>query len=477
MMLKNAICAGLCIAGLLAPTMSQGQIRHGIGLHFGAYDFYGPQTDDYFLNKRLKIKYNENKDTIGVAGIDSTYRNVLHWRPMGRVSYWFEAGRHFDATMSLSLGFLDQPTSDYDTGYIQRTRDNDSREVNPRNERLLAYLDARFHFNILDKTKWIASPYILAGIAGSFHEAYFGANIPVGLGVNVNLTKEKNLMFNLESAYRISATNNDIPLVQHSAGFVYYFKPGYKVPVLPASDTANLAPLDTDNDGIEDAEDQCPTIPGMAQFNGCPDSDGDGISDKDDECPLVPGLAQFKGCPDTDGDGIPDNTDKCPYVAGTAEREGCPVPDKDGDGFADDVDRCPDVFSKTNDGCPEIRKEIIMQVEKAAKAIFFETGKASLKNTSFKSLDAVVAILKAEPSLYADIEGHTDNVQPKTYTNMDLSQRRAETVRDYFSSHGISADRMTATGFGETQPIADNATAAGKATNRRTVIKLRNFKK
>jgi outer membrane protein OmpA-like peptidoglycan-associated protein len=141
------------------------------------------------------------------------------------------------------------------------------------------------------------------------------------------------------------------------------------------------------------------------------------------------------------------------------------------------MDRCPDQYSKTNQGCPEIRREIITQVEKAAKAIFFETGKATIKPISFKSLDAVVSILKADPTLYADIEGHTDNVVPKTYTNIELSQRRAEAVRDYFVNKGIDANRLTAEGFGDTRPVADNASAAGKAQNRRTVIKLRNFAK
>jgi outer membrane protein OmpA-like peptidoglycan-associated protein len=68
-------------------------------------------------------------------------------------------------------------------------------------------------------------------------------------------------------------------------------------------------------------------------------------------------------------------------------------------------------------------------------------------------------------------------VQPKTYTNMELSQNRADAVRDYFVGKGISADRLTAQGFGETQPVADNGSAAGKAQNRRTAIKLRNYSK
>src|SRR5437588_7631760 len=116
-----------------------------------------------------------------------------------------------------------------------------------------------------------------------------------------------------------------------------------------------------------------------------------------------------------------------------------------------------------------------MEVEKAAKSIFFETGKATIKPISHKSLDAVVNVLKTDPTLYADIEGHTDNVVPKTYTNMELSQKRAEAVRQYFVNKGIDAGRLTAQGFGDTQPVADNKTEPGRAQNRRTVIKLRNF--
>jgi OOP family OmpA-OmpF porin len=452
----------------LAAT-AQAQNMRGLGIHFGAYDFYGPQTGGYLLNDRYVYDFNDAKDDF-----DTSLKNRLYWRPMVKVSYWSEIGKNFSVNAGLSLANLEYPTSSDDKEFVSKYRNNAS---GVRNEQLLLELDLRFNYHILPRTEWIASPYLFAGVNGSYHNIFFGADIPLGVGVNIGLSKSRDLSLNLESAYKVAATSNDVNHLQHSIGFVYWFRPGYKPPAQSGPDLSLLPPPDADNDGIEDSVDQCPTIPGTAQFNGCPDSDGDGISDKDDQCPLVAGLAQFNGCPDTDGDGIPDNKDKCPYVKGTADREGCPVPDKDNDGFADDVDRCPDVYSTTNQGCPEIRREVIMQVEKAAKAIFFETGKATLKPISNKSLDAVVAILKAEPSLYADIEGHTDNVQPKTYTNMDLSQRRAEAVRDYFSSHGISADRMTATGFGETQPIADNGSAAGKAQNRRTVIKLRNYKK
>lgn len=473
-MKRNSSFTCLIIACLMLANLSVAQNRQGVGIHFGAYDFYGPQNDTYWLSNQNHYSYN---DTKGVY--DTTIRKSLKWNPMVRVTYWFQASKNFDISLGLSLASLDYPNDIHDSEYVTTYRNNVS---GVRHDKFLAELDVRFNYNILEKERYIVSPYLFAGLNGAYHNIFFGADIPLGLGLNFNLTHSHNLFFNLESAYKIAATAHDVNHLQHSAGLIFWFKPGYRKPQtqtqsIPDTIATQSHIIDSDGDGIPDNEDACPTVAGTAQFNGCPDSDGDGIPDRDDACPLVAGLAQFNGCPDSDGDGIPDNKDKCPYAAGPADRQGCPVPDRDGDGFTDDVDKCPDVYSKTNGGCPEIRKEIITQVENAAKAIFFETGKATIKKVSFKSLDAVVAVLKSDATLYADIEGHTDNVQPKTYTNMELSQKRAEAVRDYFVSKGVDAGRLTAQGFGDTQPVADNATAAGKAQNRRTVIKLRNYAK
>jgi hypothetical protein len=92
--------------------------------------------------------------------------------------------------------------------------------------------------------------------------------------------------------------------------------------------TVVLKGEDSDNDGVPDSEDECPSIPGPIATRGCPDTDGDGIPDHLDDCPNLFGLIQFGGCPDTDGDGIPDNKDVCPHDAGPASNNGCPLPDK-----------------------------------------------------------------------------------------------------------------------------------------------------
>lgn len=228
---------------------------------------------------------------------------------------------------------------------------------------------------------------------------------------------------------------------------------------------------DTDGDTIVDKDDQCPKVAGPVEFKGCPDNDGDGVADKDDHCPTVAGLKQFAGCPDRDGDGIEDHIDKCPDHKGTAEGEGCP--DTDGDGVFDHVDRCPNKAGTIeNKGCPEIKAEVKAKIALAAKGINFETASDVIKAESFDDLENLIKLLNEFPEAKVEIQGHTDNTGVKdaikrATNNKDLSQRRANSVMAYLTSNGIAAERLTAVGYGEEKPIADNGSAAGKAKNRR----------
>ena len=227
---------------------------------------------------------------------------------------------------------------------------------------------------------------------------------------------------------------------------------------------------DADGDGIQDKLDACPNQAGDAKFNGCPDTDGDGVSDKDDACPTTAGLAAFGGCPDTDGDGVEDRKDKCPNLAGAIAGEGCP--DTDGDGVFNNIDKCPDVAGAVaNKGCPEIKKEVIQKIALAAKGINFETGKAVITAGSFKSLDDLVTLLNSYPGASVEIQGHTDN-NGTPESNKTLSQDRANSVKRYLSAGGVSEARMTAVGYGQEMPLADNKTEAGKTKNRRVDFKL-----
>jgi len=105
--------------------------------------------------------------------------------------------------------------------------------------------------------------------------------------------------------------------------------------------------------------------------------------------------------------------------------------------------------------------------------VLFDVGKASLQSSSYAELNRLVKGLKQYPEKVIEIAGHTDSDGDDDY-NMKLSQDRANTVRDYLISKGIAADRVTAVGYGESQPVADNSTAAGKAQNRRTEVRMKN---
>lgn len=222
---------------------------------------------------------------------------------------------------------------------------------------------------------------------------------------------------------------------------------------------------DRDGDGIRDEDDMCPDVKGVAQFKGCPDSDGDGIEDTKDMCPQLKGPEKTNGCPDTDNDGVHDGIDRCPTVAGSPEHFGCP--DTDADGVYDDLDRCitiPGVAA--NQGCPEIKKETKKLFEKALQGIQFETGKAIIKPVSFPILNAIVKVMKENPSYKLMVGGHTDDVG-EDVMNMTLSQDRASSVANYLITHGVDPMRVTATGYGETLPVDTNKSDKGRTRNRR----------
>jgi outer membrane protein OmpA-like peptidoglycan-associated protein len=258
----------------------------------------------------------------------------------------------------------------------------------------------------------------------------------------------------------INTTNQNI---QVTLGFRFGKKP---VPVVVAAPVPVV--VDTDGDGIADPADKCPTVPGVAKYDGCPvpDTDKDGINDDNDKCPTVPGLAKYNGCPipDTDGDGINDEEDKCPTVAGLARYQGCPIPDTDGDGVNDEEDRCPDVPGVVeNRGCPKIDFQ--------AHEVTFQSGKSVLLASGKKELDVLADLLKKNPNVRVSLEGHTDNTGTDKI-NDPLSAKRAEAAKAYLVSKGIDAGRMETAGFGSKVPVADNKTAEGKKLNRRVEVKV-----
>lgn len=242
----------------------------------------------------------------------------------------------------------------------------------------------------------------------------------------------------------------------------------------------NGCPIDSDNDGVPDYKDKCPNTPHGVKVdeNGCPiDSDKDGVPDYLDKCPDTPlGVAvDANGCPpDEDGDGVPDYLDKCPNTPAHIEVDkfGCPL-DSDKDGVPDYLDKCPNTPPNTkvdSKGCPEnaTQQETFYQFILRGDDTF-EPNSALLKNPAKLLLNEIAFYIQNQPDSKWRIEGHMDSEGSVTFIKK-LSYDRAKTVMDYLVSQGLSADRFTLYGLGDSFPIANNNTAEGRSTNRRIMI-------
>ena len=408
------------------------------------------------------IDYRSAAD-IRANGLTSSINNKQFLKfkradPGMSVSYMQGLTNHIDFAGTLTAALLKYPVSDV----ISNPDGNDH-----------VLLEAAATANIkLLSDKYYVNPFLTLGVGASKWKDYYSAFTPVGLGMQVKIADGTFFLFN--SQYRIPVTEGAAYHFYHSLGFVASIAKKNVPVILPP---APPVVLDRDGDGVMDMDDKCPDVPGLISLLGCPDRDGDGIPDIDDKCPDVAGTVKYDGCPipDTDGDGINDELDKCPTVKGVARYEGCPIPDTDGDGIADDEDKCPTrPGPASNRGCPVIAKEIVEKINFAAKNVFFATGSFKLLPKSFKSLDEVVRLMKEDESLMIDIDGHTDS-QGSDESNQVLSDNRAGSVKNYLTGKGVEETRLKSAGYGETKPVADNATAAGRAKNRRTEMTVRNF--
>lgn len=286
-------------------------------------------------------------------------------------------------------------------------------------------------------------------------------------------------------------------------------------------------PVDSDGDGVPDYLDLCAETPfaarGFVDKNGCPvDSDDDGVLDYLDLCPDTPvearGFVDINGCLiDADDDGVADYMDECkdtPFAArGMVDHRGCPL-DSDFDGIPDYLDDCPRVPGSAEfRGCPEIKKEVRLLIQKAAQTIQFRKDTLGIESSSFGILNEVVTVLNQNPAYYLQIQGHTDNVIRRSQlkadsivatnagavgvdtisqrlpvltnkivltenelqkndsaTKVNISEEYAKLVKQYFISKGIEDKRLLVKGFGDTKPVASNETEAGRSKNRRVEL-------
>lgn len=369
--MKKIILLLAAIVGTATIVSAQtAKHNYNVGIQVGSIHYKGDLENEFY-------KFNESHPAIGITA--SKYISPL-----------------VDLGGSIKHGMIDRPsfeTSIFDLNLFVKFKANNGK---------LLKEDSKF------------APYVFAGLGDAYSvtkdlttdtksKGVIDFNIPLGIGINFPLNERMNL--NLESHYNYSFSdyydNNTSKefgdqFLFNTIGFSYNFAPGKdtdgdgvkdkndKCPtvaglakfdgcpdtdedgIVDADDkcpkTAGIAQFngcpDTDGDGVKDSEDKCPDVKGLTTLNGCPDADGDGITDLEDACPTIKGEAKFKGCIDSDQDGIADNLDKCPKIKGVKEMDGCPLPDTDKDGIADKFDKCPTVPGiKANNGCPEIKEE------------------------------------------------------------------------------------------------------------------------
>lgn len=335
------------------------------------------------------------------------------------------------------------------------------------------FLNLNTDFSLISKGKENASRISnIASLTPRFESRLFSFYVPLSIVENNGFQAGAGLRFSgfyVGSGSVLTALTGD-----DSKGADFYF--GIKIPVYQKQ------PRDRDEDGVIDKLDGCPKVAGPIENNGCPwgDKDADGVLDNEDTCPEEAGSVENNGCPwgDKDADTVLDNVDACPDVAGPVENNGCPWKDSDNDGVFDKDDNCVDVpGTVANNGCPEVElePEVTVEIQKSlnayAKTILFDSGKSTIKAVSNGVLNEIVAILGQYPNAKFSIEGHTDSVGNDA-SNQKLSEERASAVMTYLIEKGVSSSRLTSTGFGESKPMADNATKAGQAENRRVEINL-----
>jgi len=254
------------------------------------------------------------------------------------LNYFQGVGKHVDVAVNLGGSFVNYPMP----GKIFS------------NSTLLLESSASLNLKMTGEKFWL-NPYLTLGVGAHKYRSYYGAFMPLGVGLKINLLDEAHMF--ITSTYRVPLTTETANYhFQHSIGFAGRLG---KKKEAPKVIEPPKPPSDRDGDGIIDDEDKCPDVKGLAKYQGCPipDTDKDGINDEEDKCPTVPGLARYQGCPIPDGDkdGINDEEDKCPTVFGVARYQGCPIPDTDKDGINDEEDKCITIPGrKEHFGCPNI---------------------------------------------------------------------------------------------------------------------------
>ena len=380
------------------------------------------------------------------------------------------------------------------------------------------------------------APYLRAGIGPNYTDT-LGIFAPLAAGLNIKLNKsayltaesayklgvnnsDTYLQHSIGITINLGTSGRNMNLRKKPADADNDGVPDFtdKCPNLKGDALTGGCP-DRDGDGVLDSVDKCPDESGYANYDGCMgEKNSDGKSE-----------ALVADAEDSDGDNIPDNVDKCPNTKGSFTATGCP--DADGDGIADGEDSCPNTYGKANyNGCPydavgmerlnkgfdptkePTTKTVVKTVTVPAttpvaegglglsvtsvsrseivpaefdycqyfdefrsefeQAIYFSSGSAALNTSTRKVLDRLAKFAKKCGQRTVIIKAHTDDVGDEA-ANQQLSERRAEAVKNYMIAKGVDPILLQAVGYGSIQPVAPNDTPENKAKNRRVELEIR----
>lgn len=222
--------------------------------------------------------------------------------------------------------------------------------------------------------------------------------------------------------------------------------------------------VDRDLDSVPDSDDWCPdTRPGLrVGANGC------AAYEVPVRCePAVAAVPPPPPAPAANGE--PSRMKQALAVAAlTSPAPLDPKADSDGDGVPDRADLCPGTPKGTAvdaSGCVQIEKVVL-------KGVNFAMGSAQLLPGASDTLKGVALAMKASPKVQVQIDGYTDSVG-NDKKNLRLSERRAESVKAFLVKEGVAPERLSTAGHGEADPADDNATAAGRANNRRVKFSVK----
>jgi len=316
-------------------------------------------------------------------------------------------------------------------------------------------LDALYHF----MPEEVLVPYLAVGLGEIDTNPDSGKSrehLLANAGAGIKLFLNEMVAFRADVRYLLDFPKPENNLL-YSTGLIFQF----------GTPAAAPAPVEIAEPEPEPAETIIAVQPEPKAEPQLVDSDGDGVYDDQDQCPNTPQGAPVNsiGCPlDSDGDGVFDYLDQCPNTPKGAPVNsiGCPL-DSDGDGVFDYLDKCantPRGVSVDTNGCPT----------KLTLKINFGTNSDKIGSAYDGEISKAAECISEYPGNLVYIDGHTDSQGAAAY-NQKLSERRATAVKNrLIEKFNIPASRMTARGFGETQPVADNATKAGRFENRRVDV-------